>query len=74
MINNKALLAVQEVTAQQLESGDIAIYTWSATEIVRKFKDQWLPRFGRAAYVQTMTYGVLVHGVPYSFLESLGAD
>jgi cytochrome c-type biogenesis protein CcmH/NrfG len=70
----KALLAIQAVTAQQLKSGDIAIRLRSAaeTETARKLKDQWLPRFGRGAYVQTMTYGVLIHGVPYSSLESLG--
>jgi hypothetical protein len=70
----KALLMVHAITAQQLKSGDIAIRLRSAAEAetTRKFKDQWLPRFGREAYLQTYLHGVLVHGVPYASLDSMG--
>jgi hypothetical protein len=70
----KALLMVHAITTQQLKSGDIAIRLRSAAEVetTRKFKDQWLPRFGREADLQAYTHGVLVHGVRYVSLDSMG--
>jgi hypothetical protein len=70
----KALLAIHAFTAQQLKSGDIAIRTRTAAEaeIARNHKDKWISRFGRSAKLQAYTYGVLVHGVPFESLKSLG--
>ena len=67
---NNATKSIKVVAAHQLKSGDIQIYTSTATEAANlKENRAWLKGLGEQAELVVPTYGVIVHGVSIKSID-----
>jgi hypothetical protein len=69
---NEHIEKIRTVSTNQLKSGDLSIKTGTAadTEALRQFAEDWEHRLGNGASVRIPTYGVLVHGIRTSSMDT----
>jgi hypothetical protein len=69
---NEHLVSLKIMSANQLKSGDLSIRTATNSEmqLLRQFTEDWTPRIGNGTSVRNPTYGVLVHGIRTSTMDT----
>ena len=69
---NEHVAKITTMSANQLKSGDLSIRTASNSEMqtLRQFTEDWVPRLGSGTSVRTHTYGVIVHGIRTSTMDT----
>jgi len=69
---NEHIVSLKIMSANQLKSGDLSIRTATNSEmqLLRQFTEDWTPRIGNGTSVRNPTYGVLVHGIRTSTMDT----
>ena len=69
---NEHIANLKIMSANQLKSGDLSIRTATNGEmqLLRQFTEDWTPRIGNGTSVRNPTYGVLVHGIRTSTMNT----
>jgi hypothetical protein len=69
---NEHITNVKIMSTNQLKSGDLSIKTTTNNEMqaLRQFTDDWVHRIGSNVSVRNPTFGVLVHGIRVSTMNT----
>jgi hypothetical protein len=69
---NEHVAKITIMSANQLKSGDLSIRTATNNEMqtLRQFTEDWVPRLGSGMSVRNPTYGIIVHGIRTSTMDT----